>query len=73
MLLDTSLEWPDLVLEHLPLLPVLTLLSLLPRACTPDPMSSLLLTACFISSLVGPWGRKAVSPLDRRESSEAVL
>ena len=37
------------------------------------PLLNLLMRDCFISSLVVGWERKAVSPLDLLESSEAVL
>ena len=67
VLLDISRE-----LGHLPLL-VLVVLSFLVLVRTLAPMSNLLMKACFISSLVVGWERKAVSPLDLLESSEAVL
>ena len=68
MLLETSLEVPVLV----PVLVVLSLVSLisLVSLVSLDPMLSLLMTDCFISSLVGRLATKAGSPLDLRESSE---
>ena len=71
MLLEISLEVPVLV----PVLVVLSLVSLvslisLVSWVSLDPMLSLLMTDCFISSLVGRLGSRAGSPLDLRESSE---
>ena len=70
MLLEISLEVP--VLVPVPVLVVLSLVSLISLVSwvSLDPMLSLLMTDCFISSLVGRLGSRAGSPLDLRESSE---